>query len=263
MGRLHPREPRMVLLADLLAHLDDFLDVSAVRDYGPNGLQVEGRPEVRKVALGVSAARDLLQQAAAWGADAAIVHHGIFWRGQGEMRVERALRARLKLLLDAEMSLLAYHLPLDRHPLVGNNAVLARRLGAEVVDAAFEHEGVPIGVVAEFAAPVTLGGIAARIDAALRRAPLVIEAGERPVRRFGIVSGGAPKYLEEAARRGLDLFLTGEPSEAAVHQAREEGIHFVAAGHHATERFGVQALGAHLVERFGVEARYFELDNPV
>jgi dinuclear metal center YbgI/SA1388 family protein len=261
LGRV--AEPPMVLLADLLDYLDAFLDVAAVRDYGPNGLQVEGRPEVRKLALGVSAARDVLQQAAGWGADAALVHHGIFWRGAGEIRVERALRARLKLLLDADMSLLAYHLPLDRHPLVGNNAVLARRLGAEVIGTAFEHEGVPIGVIAECAAPMTLGGIAARIEAALRRAPLVIEAGERPVRRFGIVSGGAPKYLEEAARRGLDLFLTGEPSEAAVHLAREEGIHFVAAGHHATERFGVQALGEHLAERFGVEVRYFEVDNPV
>lgn len=253
----------MVLLADLAAYIDAYLEIRAVRDYGPNGLQVEGRPEVRRVALGVSACLDLLREAKAWGADAAIVHHGLFWRGQGEMRVVRALRGRLGLLLGADISLLAYHLPLDRHPEVGNNAVLARRLGAEVIDSAFEHEGVPIGVVAALDDPLPATEVAARAAKLLDRKPLLIAAGDRPVRRFGVVTGGAPSYLDEAARRGLDLFLTGEPSEAVVHLAREEGVHFLAAGHHATERFGVQALGAHIAERFGIETRYLEVDNPV
>lgn len=253
----------MIPLADLAAYLDDFLDVRAVRDYGPNGLQVQGRPEVRRVALGVSACLDLLRAAAAWGADAVIVHHGLFWRGQGEMRVVRALRGRLGVLIGVDISLLAYHLPLDRHPSVGNNAVLARQLGAEVIDSAFEHEGVPIGVVAAFEDPLPAGEVAARAAKLLDRAPLLVAAGNRAVHRFGVVTGGAPMYLEEAARRGLDLFLTGEASEAVVHLAREEGVHFLAAGHHATERFGVQALGEHLAERFEIETRYFEVDNPV
>ncbi len=253
----------MVERAELLPYLDAFLAVREVRDYCPNGLQVEGRPGIARVALGVTASLALLERAAAWGADTVLVHHGLFWKGGGELRVERALRARLALLLAREMNLLAYHLPLDRHPEVGNNAVLARRLGAVHTEPAFEADGVPIGLVARLAAPVDAGAFFHALAAVTARDPLVAGSGPATIARFGVVTGGGPRYVEEAARRGLDAFVTGEPSEPAVHLAREERIHLAAAGHHATERFGVQALGEHLAQRFGVETNFIEISNPV
>lgn len=252
----------MTTLLDLTAYLDDYLAIGEVRDYGPNGLQVEGRAQVRRVALGVSVCLAFIEQAAAWGADALIVHHGLFWRGQGEMRVERSLRARLKLLLERDIGLLAYHLPLDRHPVVGNNAVLARRLGAGELEPAFAAEGVTIGMVARFGEKIPAGELFLRVEQVTARKPLVIEAGPPSIGAAGIVTGGAPRYIEEAARLGLDAFITGEPGEPAVHLAREEGLHFVAAGHHATETFGVQELGAHLRQAFPLETTFIEIPNP-
>jgi dinuclear metal center YbgI/SA1388 family protein len=253
----------VILRPDLTSYLDEYLACREVRDYGPNGLQVEGAPEVRRIALGVTASLALIERAAAWGADTVIVHHGLFWRGSGELRIERSLRARLRLLLAHDMNLLAYHLPLDRHLEVGNNAVFARRLGAEIEAPAFDHDGVPIGVIARWAAPVPASEFFQRIAAATGRDPLVVADGPASIARAGLVTGGAAKYVEDAARLGLDAFVTGEPSEPAVHLAREERIHFVAAGHHATERFGVQSLGAHLAERFGIDVRFIEVANPV
>ncbi len=253
----------MITRAELTTYLDQYLAVREVRDYGPNGLQVEGVPEIRRIALGVTSSLALLERAAAWEADAVLVHHGLFWRGSGEMRVERSLRGRLRLLLLREMNLLAYHLPLDRHPEVGNNAVLARHLGAEVEAPAFDHDGVPIGLVVRWPAPLAAGELFRRVAAVTARDPLVVADGPALVARAGLVTGGAARYVEDALRMGLDAFVTGEPSEPAVHLAREERIHFVAAGHHATERFGVQALGEHLAQRFGVETRFFEIANPV
>ena len=248
---------------ELLTYLDAYLAVREVRDYGPNGLQVEGRPEIRRLATGVTASLALLERAVDWGADAVLCHHGLFWRGPGEMRVERSLRARLALLLRNDVTLLGYHLPLDRHPEVGNNAVLARRLGAAGLEPAFESDGVAIGVIARFDPPVAAGEFMRRIAAVTGRDPLAVADGPDTIARAGLVTGGAPKYVDEAARLGLDAFVTGEASEPAVHLAREERIHFVAAGHHATERFGVQALGEHLAARFGLEVRYIEVSNPV
>ncbi len=247
----------------LIDHLDRYLAAHDGRDYGPNGLQVEGRDQVSRVALGVTASHAFLEQAVAWNADAAIVHHGLFWRGSGELRVERSLRARLKLLLTHDLTLLAYHLPLDRHPEVGNNAVLARRLGAAELEPAFPYEGLPVGVIARFAAPLPVGDLVRRIAEVTAREPLTIAAGPAQVQRIGIVTGGAANLIQDAARLGLDLFLTGEPSEPAVHIAREEMIHFVAAGHHATETFGVQALGEHLAHVFGLDVRFIDVPNPV
>jgi dinuclear metal center YbgI/SA1388 family protein len=250
-------------LRELTRHLDELLDPQRMRDYGPNGLQVEGLRPVRRVATGVTASRALLERARDWEADAVVVHHGLFWRSPGTLRVERSLRQRLALLLDAGIALLAYHLPLDRHPELGNNAVLARRLGAEEVEPAFEMEGEPIGLAATLPEPVPVGAFVARIAGTVSREPLVVGGGPPTVRRVGVVTGGAARQVEEAVRRGLDLFLTGEPSEPAVHLAREEGIHFVAAGHHATERFGVQAIADHLQRTLDLETRYIEVQNPV
>ena len=250
-------------LHDLVARLDELLAPGEVRDYGPNGLQFEGREEVRRVALGVTACQAFLDRAAEWGADAALVHHGLFWGSPSGTRIVRSLRARLSRLFEADMSLLAYHLPLDRHLEVGNNAVLARRLGATSLEPAFEMDGATIGVVAHLAEALELDEVARRIARETQRDPLVIAGGPRLVSRFGVVTGRAPGLVDQAALLGLDLFLTGEPSEAAVHLAREENIHFVAAGHHATERFGVRALGEWLEGEVGVETRFVEIPNPV
>lgn len=248
---------------DLLNYLDEYLAVRNFRDYGPNGLQVEGRRTVKRVALGVTASLALIERAAAWDADTVIVHHGLFWRGSGEMRVERSLRTRLALLLAREINLLGYHLPLDAHPEIGNNAVFAARLGASVEGLGFESDGVAIGVIARWDPPLAAGELFFRIAAATDRDPLVIADGPPMIARAGVVTGGAARYVDEASRRGLDAYITGEPAEPAVHLAREERIHFVAAGHHATERFGVQALGAHLSAKFGLEVAFFEVANPV
>ncbi len=248
---------------ELVAWLDETLAPGEVRDYGPNGLQVEGREEIRKVVTGVTACLELLERAASVGADAVLVHHGIFWKGAGEVRVERSLRRRLALLLREEINLLAYHLPLDRHPVVGNNAVLARELGVTDLVPAFPLDGVPIGLAGRFPAPLPVEDVVRRVAEVTGREPLHVPGGPDPVRTVGLVSGDAPGSIAEAARMGLDLFLTGEPSEPAVHLAREEGIHLVAAGHHATERFGVRALGELIAREHGLEVVFLDVPNPV
>ncbi len=244
-------------------HLDALLDVQRFEDYGPNGLQVEGRSKIARVALGVTACQALLDAAVGWKADALIVHHGLFWRSSATFRVERSLRRRLSTLLAAEMSLLAYHLPLDAHPDLGNNAGLARRLGGIEIEPAFGAGGQTIGIRARFESPRDAGVVFASIAGMLGRDPLVIDGGPPSVSTFGVVTGAAPRSVEEAARLDLDLFITGEASESVTHLAREEGIHFVAAGHHATERFGVQALGEFIAKEYGLTTRYFEIPNPV
>ncbi|MDQ7006642.1 MAG: Nif3-like dinuclear metal center hexameric protein [Acidobacteriota bacterium] len=248
---------------EVVDYLETYLEPGAVQDYCPNGLQVEGRESIQRLAVGVTACQALIEAAAAWRADALLVHHGIFWNSARGVRVERSLRRRLEGLLRAEINLLAYHLPLDRHPEVGNNAVLARRLGAVDVEPAFPSGGVPVGLACRLAQNVDAAEFFGRIARATGRDPLVVDGGPARLRSFGVVTGADPRSAETAARMGLDLFLTGESSEAMVHLAREEGLHFVAAGHHATERFGVQALGEHLARRFGLEQRFIEIGSPV
>ncbi len=248
---------------ELVQHLDTLLEAQECADYCPNGLQVEGRAEIRRVALGVTACQALLDKARAFDADAVLVHHGLFWGDAAGTRIERSLRARVATLIESGMNLLAYHLPLDRHPELGNNAVLAARLGAIERTPAFPHRGTPVGLIARLPEPVPADAFFARVAAALGRDPLVVAGGPSHVERFGLVTGRDTGSCALAARLGLDAYLTGEPGESIVHLAREEGLHLVAAGHHATERFGVQALGAHLEEKFGLSCRYFEIGNPV
>ncbi len=245
-------------LKQLLDYTGQLLDVGRFRDYCPNGLQVEGRPEVRSLVSGVSASMALLEAAAESGADAVLVHHGWFWR-QEDPCVTGLKKRRLALLLERGISLLAYHLPLDAHPELGNNARLAALLGLET-EGRFGDQGVAChGTLPEAA---SLNQWAKRVEQALGRAPLVV-GEERPIRRVAWCSGGGQDYLEEAVALGVDVFLTGEIAERHVHVAREAGVAFLAAGHHATERFGVQALGGHLAERFGLAHRYVEIPNPV
>lgn len=245
---------------DLVAYLDRELAVERFHDYCPNGLQVAGTRRVRRLVAGVTASRALIEAARTAGADALLVHHGYFWKGEDPCLVG-IKRDRLALLLEAGLSLIAYHLPLDAHPEWGNNVGLGRALGWQV-DAAFGGEP-PLALAGHLETPLAAAGLAAALTAALGREPLWIPGGEHPVARIGWCTGAAQDYIEQAAARGLDAFVSGEVSERTVHVAREAGIHFYAAGHHATERFGVRALAAHLADRFGLACDYVEVDNPV
>jgi dinuclear metal center YbgI/SA1388 family protein len=235
------------------------LDVSRFRDYCPNGLQVEGRPEVRRIVTGVTASLALLQAAVAQGADAVLVHHGYFWKGEAAPIVG-VKRQRIKLLLDHDISLFGFHLPLDAHPELGNNAQLGRRLGFEVEEWVGEQGLIAVG---HLLAPLQLGVLARRVGDVLARPPLVVGDSDKPIARIAWCSGGAQGHFEQAAACGVDAYLTGEASEHNVHFARESGIGFISAGHHATERYGIQALGEHLAAQFGLEHRFIDIPNPV
>ena len=249
----------MVRLSELCQYADAYLDVSRFRDYAPNGLQVEGRPEVRRLVSGVTASLALIEAAIDLNADAILVHHGYFWRGE-PAEIVGPRRRRLKALLAHDLSLIAYHLPLDAHPEVGNNAQLACRLGF-TAESPLNTEG--IGSVGRADVPLTLDDLVVRITAALGREPMVIPAGPPRLERVAWCTGAAQGYLEHAAALGVHAYLSGEISEQTVHTAREAGVHYLAAGHHATERYGVQALGDHLAVHWGIEHRFIDIDNPV
>jgi dinuclear metal center YbgI/SA1388 family protein len=250
-------------LRDAIAELDRLLEPGRFRDYCPNGLQVPGRAEVARIATGVSASAELFERASSERADLLIVHHGLFW-GSGQMPIDARMKHRLKLLFDADMSLAAYHLPLDAHPEVGNNALIAQALGADALEPFALHEGEPIGFVARFRGDgLDASALVARVAELTARTPLVFDAGPERVRGVAIVSGGSSDYLADAVAAGADAFLTGEPTERVMTEAREAGIHFVAAGHYATETFGVRRVGEHLSERFAVEHVFVDVPNPV
>jgi dinuclear metal center YbgI/SA1388 family protein len=250
-------------LREAIAELDRLLEPGRFRDYCPNGLQVPGRAEVAKVATGVSASAELFERAANERADLLIVHHGIFW-GSGPAAIDTAMKRRLKLLFDADMSLAAYHLPLDAHPEVGNNALIGRTLGADTLQPFAVHEGQPVGFIANFAGEgLAASALFARVTELTARTPLVFDAGPERVRSVAIVSGAGAYYLADAVAAGADAFLTGEPAERVMTEAHEANIHFVAAGHYATETFGVKRLGEHLSECFGVEHIFIDVPNPV
>ncbi len=250
-------------LADILAELDRMLEPELFEDYGPNGLQVPGRAEVETIATGVSAQLELFEAAAREHADLLLVHHGTFWDAEPRA-LDVARKRRLRTLFDADISLVAYHLPLDAHPELGNNALLARALDAEIIEPFAHHRGRTIGFLAHLLGEgVPAPDLFSRIHELIGREPLVFDAGPPRVRRLGIVSGGGADYLGEAIAIGADAFLTGEPVERAMAQAREAGIHFIAAGHYATETFGVRALGEHLGQRFGLRHVFLDVPNPV
>jgi dinuclear metal center YbgI/SA1388 family protein len=255
----------MARLTDLIGILDDLLDPDGFRDYGPNGLQVPGREEVETVVTGVSASAELFERARAEGAGLVVVHHGLFWAGPPRP-LDRAAKRRLQLLFDADMSLAAYHLPLDAHLEVGNNALLARALGCDAasIEPFGEVQGRSIGVSARFAGEgVVPSQLLARVRGVTDREPLAFTAGPPTVRTIGLVSGAGADHLEDAIAAGLDAFLTGEPAERVMTRAREAGVHFVAAGHYATETFGVRALGDLLAGRFGVRHVFVDVPNPI
>jgi dinuclear metal center YbgI/SA1388 family protein len=244
---------------ELESYLNQYLEVARFRDYCPNGLQVEGRAEIASVVSGVTASLELLRAAVARGADTVIVHHGYFWRGE-DSRVTGTRRERLALLLKHEINLFAYHLPLDAHPEVGNNAQLGKVLGLLPAGRLGEQD---IAMFGTLASPVRLAAFAARIETALQRTPLTIGDPEREVCNVAWCSGAAQNYLEDAVRSGVDAYISGEISEQTVHLAREAGVAYIAAGHHATERYGIRALGEHLAARFGAAHDFIDIANPV
>ncbi len=246
----------------LLAYCNELLEISGFKDYCPNGLQVEGCAEIRHLATGVTASQALIEAAAEQGADALLVHHGYFWRGEDPCVVGMK-RKRLSRLLEHDISLLAYHLPLDAHAELGNNARLGALLGFACNGRFASGDGPEIGWYTEFETPHTAHDIKDRLAQRLERDVLHIDAGGANIRRLGWCTGAAQSYLEAAAAMGLDGFISGEISEQTTHIARELGIHYFAAGHHATERYGVQALGAHLAERFGLRHTFIDIPNPV
>ncbi len=246
----------------IVAYLDDLLDSGSFEDYGPNGLQVPGRREVRLVVTGVSAHRELFERTEDAGADLVLCHHGIIW-GDGPAVVTAQLKARLEVLFRCDASLAAYHLPLDAHPEVGNNALLCEALGLERAEPFGTVRGRKIGFVGRSEEAIDAAALVDRCRAATRRDPLVVGDGPASVRSVGIVTGAGASLLDEAVELGLDALVTGEPAERVMTHAREEAIHFIAAGHYATETFGVRRLGEMLAERFEIRHEFVEIPNPI
>jgi dinuclear metal center YbgI/SA1388 family protein len=251
-------------LSEILAEIDGLLEPERFEDYCVNGLQVPGRERVRTIATAVSASADVFVLAADAGADLLVVHHGLFW-GDGVRAIDSMLHRRLALLFEADIALAAYHLPLDAHPRFGNNALLAAALGADRSEPFARHRGESIGRLARLpGAGVALEQLVGRVREATAREPLVLgPADGGPVRTLAIVSGAGADYLPEAAAEGADVLITGEVAERSMALARELGIHLIAAGHYATETFGVRRLGKHLAERFGLAHTFLDAPNPI
>ncbi len=250
-------------LTEAIAYLDGLLDPARFKDYCPNGLQVPGKAEVATLATGVTASVELFEKAIAAEADLVVVHHGLFW-GSKPTPIDAPMKRRLKLLFDADMAFAAYHLPLDAHPEAGNNALIGKALGAETLTPFASHEGEPIGQLAHFPgegidAPVLF----AKVAELTQRAPLIFDPGPDRVRSLAIVSGGGAGYFPDAVAARADAFITGEPAERVMAEAQETSTHFIAAGHYATETFGVRRLGEDLAVRFGLEHIFIDVPNPV
>lgn len=251
----------MVQLTELLDYTGNLLEVERFRDYCPNGLQVEGRDQIRKIVTGVTANQALLDKAGAEGADAILVHHGYFWKGEDPRIIGMKYR-RLSCLLENQMSLIAYHLPLDAHPVYGNNAQLAAKLGLSV-EGRFGLAEPAIGMYGRLAKPTPIIDFLNLVESVLGQAPLHIATELETIQSVAWCTGAAQSYIEQAVGLGVDAYLTGEVSEQTVHIAKESGIHFISAGHHATERYGIQALGEHLSQHFGLEQQFIDIQNPV
>lgn len=242
---------------EILAFAHAYLDVDAYPDYGPMGMQVPGSREVSRIVCGVSSSLELFERAAAANADLILVHHGLFW-DRDPRGIDEPLKRRLQALFAADMTLAAYHLALDAHPEVGNNALLARELGIEP-----ERRFAELGFGGKLHEPVDLEGFARRVEDALEMEPLVFDGGPETIESAAVVTGGAGRLLPDAAREGYDLFVTGEAEEWSLQASKELGIHYVAGGHYSTERIGIKALAAKLADRFELDWEFVELPNPV
>jgi dinuclear metal center YbgI/SA1388 family protein len=250
-------------LLQLVAELDDLLEAEGTSDYCPNGLQVEGRPKVEKIVTAVSASRELFSHAVERGADAVITHHGVVWNSSEAARIVGSFRERLRILIESRISLIAYHLPLDRHLELGNAAQLARRLGLVELEPFGLHFGAPAGVCGVFPEAVEAEEFFAAIAEACEREPQVFPGGDRLVSSVGIVTGAAQREFHQAVAAGLDAYVTGEATEWVMHQAAEDQVHYVAAGHYATERFGIRALGRWIADHHGLDVEFVDIQNPI
>ncbi len=244
---------------ELESHLNQLLDITQFRDYCPNGLQVEGRDNIHNIISGVTASMDLLEAAITSNADAILVHHGYFWRGENACLTGIKGR-RIAKLMTNRINLFAYHLPLDSHPELGNNTQLGKKLGLMETSRFGEQN---LAVIGEAPQVMTLTALADTISSVLMRKPMIVGDPNKPIRHIAWCTGAAQSFFEEAIQMNIDAFITGEISEQTVHIARESGIAFLSAGHHATERYGVQALGEHIAQKFGVNHQFIDIDNPV
>jgi dinuclear metal center YbgI/SA1388 family protein len=251
-----------VKLDEVLRELKSLLRPEQFNDYCPNGLQVEGRQEVQRLVTGVTACQALIDRAVELDADMLLVHHGYFWRGEDAV-LSGIKKSRIHSLLQHDISLLAYHLPLDVHPEFGNNAQLAKLLGFSITGDIGKQNNNSIGLMGAPAVLLDGGGLAALIAQKLGRQPLHIGDSTKLVKTVAWCTGAAQNFIELAVKSGVDAYITGEVSEQTVHIARETGIQFYAAGHHATERYGVQAVAEYLVDKFGIEHQFVDIDNPV
>ena len=249
-----------MLRNDLVNALNSLLNVGLIKDYCPNGLQIEGSAFVQKVITGVTASQALIDRAVEEGADTIIVHHGYFWKNENPV-ISGMKKRRLSSLLVNDINLIAYHLTLDVHPIYGNNAQLAKHLGVNV--SGFLNAS-PDGVLqyAELDEPISLQVIAERLSTSLNRSLLIEGANDKLIQRLAWCTGGGQGYIDLAANNGMDLFVTGEVSEQTIHSAREQDIAFIAAGHHATERYGVMALAEYLQTQYNLDAQFIDIDNP-
>ena len=253
----------MAKRVEITAYCDDLLDAGSFEDYGPNGLQVPGASEVSRIATGVSANLETLERGVESGAQLVLTHHGLLW-GDGVSPLSVPMASRLRALLCADCSLAAYHLPLDAHPEIGNNALLRDALGLEPDERPFgEAKGSAVGLIGRAAEPIEVGELSRRLAAAVGQEPLVFDAGPERISAVGIVTGAGGFALHEAGPMGLDALVTGEPSEPVMGEAREYGVHFLAGGHYATETFGIRRLGELVAERFSIAHEFVDVPNPV
>ncbi|HCH26757.1 MULTISPECIES: Nif3-like dinuclear metal center hexameric protein [Psychrobacter] len=269
-----PPSADMTITAQALTEFcDDYLSASAFKDYAPNGLQIDGGQPIRRIVTGVTACEALIDAAIAEDADAIMVHHGYFWKGE-PMTITGMKGQRIRKLMQHGISLIGYHLPLDAHPKIGNNAKLAEMLGLTITEALYPHESHPVGNIAT-CPPQSAESLTQTITQALGRIPLHISghyqyladeaadtAAPKLLKRIGICTGGAQDMIEQAAAMGCDAYISGEISERTTHSARELGIDYFACGHHATERAGIQALGDIVAQQFGLSVRFIDIDNP-
>jgi dinuclear metal center YbgI/SA1388 family protein len=250
------------LLKTIETELNTVLRPEQFDDYCPNGLQVQGREEVRSIISGVTACKALIDRAIDENADMLLVHHGYFWRGE-DPAVTGIKRARIQALLAHDVNLFAYHLPLDVHPELGNNVQFGRLLGLQAYGEFASYRGRNVGLVGSLETDCSVQDFASLLEKRLQRKPLVIADEKQRIRTVAWCTGAAQSYIEEAVAEGVDAFITGEVSEPTVHIARESGISFFSAGHHATERYGVQAVGSYLADKFELDHRFIDIDNPV
>lgn len=247
---------------ELLNYLDGLLKPHKIKDYCPNGLQVEGGGVISKVVTGVTASQALIDEAIKRNAQAIFVHHGYFWKGENPC-LRGMKKNRFKSLLLNDINLYAYHLPLDIHPELGNNAQLAKRIGIAVKGGLDQSDPNSVAMQGEFDIPMSLSQLSDKLDSSLKRSPFVVSGGDHAIKTVAWCTGGGQGYIEAAAEQGIDAFITGEVSEQTVHTAREMNIHFISAGHHATERYGAQAVGEHLAKKFDINVEFIDIDNPV